>query len=50
MTGELLSQSYEHLACLAAALGVLQLSYVFQKTHTNCKENELVENLVFDLA
>ena len=29
---------------LAAALCVLQLSYVFQKTQTNRKENEHVEN------
>ena len=35
---------------LEAALHVLQLSYVFQKTHTNRKENEHVENLVFDVA
>ena len=35
---------------LATASHVLQLSYVFQKTHTNRKENEHVENLVFDVA
>ena len=35
---------------LAAALCVLQLSHVFQKTHTNRKENEHVEYLVFDVA
>ena len=35
---------------LEAALRVLQLSYVFQKTHTNRKENEHDENLVFDVA
>ena len=35
---------------LAAALRVLQLSYVFQKMQTNRKENEHVENLVFDIA
>ena len=29
---------------------VLRLSYVAQKTHTNRKENEHVENLVFDVA
>ena len=35
---------------LAAALRVLRLSYVSQKTYTNHKENEHVENLVFDVA
>ena len=33
-----------------AAMRVLQLSYVFQKTQTNGKENEHVEYLVFDVA
>ena len=35
---------------LAAASRVLRLSYVSQKTHTNRKENEHVENLFFDVA
>ena len=50
VAGELLRQSYIYLACLAAALSVLQLSYVFQKIHTNHKENEHVENLVYDVG
>ena len=40
MGGELLRQTYEHLACLC----------VVQKLHKNRKENEHVEKLVFDVA
>ena len=46
VAGKILHQSYEHLACLAA---VLRQSYVSQKTHTNRKETEHVENLVSDM-
>ena len=35
---------------LAEALRALQLSCVLQKSHKNRKENEHVENLVFDVA
>ena len=37
-------------SCLSAALRVLQLSFGLQKSHKNRKENEHVENLVFDVA
>ena len=41
---------YVSFSSLVAALRILRLSNVYQKTHKNGKENEHVKTLVFDVA